>query len=309
MPLQHVGNPILLVSAKTKSECFMTIDGSQFDYSSFTVTIADHIAHIQLSRPEQLNTMNKAFWNELPSLMEQIDSQSLARVIVISSRGKHFSAGMDLSVFSDPNAVPMTGDPARMGENLRRVVMQLQDSLSSLEKARVPVLVAIHGGCIGGALDMVCAADCRYASQDAFFTIKETELGMTADVGTLQRFPKLVSQGMVRELAYTGRKFSASEAEAMGLVNKVFPDHESLLAGVMEIAAKIAANSPLAVVGCKEMLNYSRDHSVQDSLRYMATWQSGMFRQDDMMKSFVAKSEKTKAEFEEVWPISPLFDE
>ncbi|WGL16525.1 crotonase/enoyl-CoA hydratase family protein [Microbulbifer bruguierae] len=287
----------------------MSVDGSQFEYSCFNVSITDHIAHIQLSRPDQMNTMNKAFWNELPSLVEQIDRESLARVIVISSTGKHFSAGMDLSVFSDPKAVPMGGDPGRMGENLRRVVLQLQDSLSSLEKARIPVLVAIHGGCIGGALDMVCAADCRYASQDAFFTIKETELGMTADVGTLQRFPKLVSQGMVRELAYTGRKFRASEAEAMGLVNKVFSDHESLVAGVMDIAAQIAANSPLAVVGCKEMLNYSRDHSVQDSLRYMATWQSGMFRQDDMMKSFVAKSQKEQPTFDEVWPISPLFEE
>lgn len=286
----------------------MAADESQFDYSCFNVSIADHIAHIQLSRPEQMNSMNKAFWKELPRLIGTIDSQSLARVIVISSTGKHFSAGMDLSVFSDPNAIPMAGDPGRMGENLRRVVMQLQESLSSLEKARIPVLAAIHGGCVGGALDMVCAADCRYASQDAFFTIKETELGITADVGTLQRFPKLVSQGMVRELAYTGRKFSASEAEAMGLVNRVFPDQEALLAGVMDIAAQIAANSPLAVVGCKEMLNYSRDHSVQDSLSYMATWQSGMFRQDDMMKSFVAKSQKAQPSYDEVWPISPLFE-
>lgn len=287
----------------------MANDGIQFDYSCFNVSIIDHVAHVQLSRADQMNTMNQAFWKELPNVIGQIDRQSLARVIVISSTGKHFSAGMDLSVFSDPNAVPMAGDPGRMGENLRRVVMQLQDSLSSLERARIPVLVAIHGGCIGGALDMVCAADCRYASEDAFFTIKETELGMTADVGTLQRFPKLVSQGMVRELAYTGRKFSANEAESMGLVNKVFPDQESLVKGVMEIAAHIAANSPLAVVGCKEMLNYSRDHSVEDSLRYMATWQSGMFRQDDMMKSFVAKSEKTQPVFDEVWPVSPLFGE
>ncbi|HEY8569245.1 crotonase/enoyl-CoA hydratase family protein [Microbulbifer sp.] len=287
----------------------MATEGTQFEYSCFDVSIADHVAHVQLSRPDQMNTMNKAFWKELPALIGKIDGESLARVIVISSTGKHFSAGMDLSVFSDPHAVPMTGDPGRMGENLRRVVMQLQDSLSSLEKARVPVLVAIHGGCIGGALDMVCAADCRYASEDAFFTIKETELGMTADVGTLQRFPKLVSQGMVRELAYTGRKFSASEAQTMGLVNKVFADHEALIAGVLEIATQIAANSPLAVVGCKEMLNYSRDHSVEDSLRYMATWQSGMFRQDDMMKSFIAKSQKSQPAFDEVWPVAPLFDE
>lgn len=279
-----------------------------FESSCFDVSIEHHIAHIQLSRPNEMNTMNMAFWKDLPVLIQQIDDQALARVIVISSTGKHFSAGMDLGVFSNPKAVPMTGDPGRMGENLRRVVMQLQASLSSLEQARIPVLVAIHGGCIGGALDLVCAADCRYATEDAFFTIKETELGMTADVGTLQRFPKLVPEGIVRELAYTGRKFTASEAKDMGLVNAVYPTHEALLDGVMTIAASIARNSPLAVVGCKEMINFSRDHTVEDSLKYMANWQSGMFRPNDMMKSFAAKAQKTEAQYENVWPAKPLFE-
>jgi enoyl-CoA hydratase len=274
----------------------------------FEVSIEDHVAHIQMSRPNEMNSMNKAFWKELPVLVNKIDEEALARAIVISSTGKHFSAGMDLGVFMSGDAVPMTGDPGRMGENLRRVVMQLQASMSSLEEIRIPVLVAIHGGCIGGALDLVCAADCRYATEDAYFTIKETELGMTADVGTLQRFPKLVSPGIVRELAYTGRKFTAQEAKDMGLVNAVYPDQESLLAGVLEVAKSIAKNSPLAVTGCKEMINYSRDHSVEDSLKYMATWQSGMFRPNDMMKSFAAKAQKSDAVFDEVWPKKPLFD-
>ena len=173
----------------------------------------------------------------------------------------------------------MSGDPGRMAENLRRVVLQLQDTLSSLEKVRLPVLAAVHGGCIGGALDLVCAADSRYCTSDAYFTIKETELGMTADVGTLQRLPKLMPEGVVRELAYTGRKFGAEEAHhRLGFVNSVYETQEAMLEGVMSIAAQIAANSPLAVTGCKEMINFSRDHSVEDSLRYMATWQSGMFR-------------------------------
>ena len=274
----------------------------------FEVSIEDHVAHIQMSRPNEMNSMNKAFWKELPALVNKIDEEALARAIVISSTGKHFSAGMDLGVFMSGDAVPMTGDPGRMGENLRRVVMQLQASMSSLEEIRIPVLVAIHGGCIGGALDLVCAADCRYATEDAYFTIKETELGMTADVGTLQRFPKLVSAGIVRELAYTGRKFNAQEAKDMGLVNAVYPDQESLIAGVLEVAKSIAKNSPLAVTGCKEMINYSRDHSVEDSLKYMATWQSGMFRPNDMMKSFAAKAQKSDAVFDEVWPKKPLFD-
>lgn len=278
------------------------------ELTCFEVSIEDHVAHIQMSRPNEMNSMNKAFWKELPVLVKQLDEGAMARAIVISSTGKHFSAGMDLGVFMSGDAVPMTGDPGRMGENLRRVVLQLQESLTSLEEIRIPVLVAIHGGCIGGALDLVCAADCRYATEDAFFTIKETELGMTADVGTLQRFPKLVAPGIVRELAYTGRKFTATEAKDMGLVNAVYPDQESLIAGVLDVAKSIAKNSPLAVTGCKEMINYSRDHSVQDSLKYMATWQSGMFRPNDMMKSFAAKAQKSAPEFDEVWPKKALFE-
>lgn len=277
-------------------------------FKSFSVEVSNHIAHVVMNRPESLNSMNVDFWLELPQCVKALDAQGEARVIVISSTGKHFSAGMDLSVFSDPKASPSKGDPGRMAENLRRVVMQLQASLSALEEVRIPVLTAIQGGCIGGALDMVCASDSRYCSQDAYFTIKETELGMTADVGTLQRLPKLLPQGVVRELAYTGRNFSAQEAKDLGFVNQVFESHEALLEGVMAIAKSIAQNSPLAVVGCKEMLNYARDHSVEDSLKYMATWQAGMFRPNDMMKTFAAKAQKTQAEYENVWPVNGLFE-
>lgn len=277
------------------------------NYTSFQVELKDQIAHVQLCRPDSLNSMNADFWRELPQCMQDIDASGEARVIVMSSTGKHFSAGMDLGVFSDPKAVPMTGDPGRMAENLRRVVMQLQASLSSLEQVRIPVLCAIQGGCIGGALDMICASDSRYCTEDAYFVIKETELGMTADVGTLQRLPKLLPQGIVRELAYTGRPFTANEAKQLGFVNEVFSSHEALIEGVMAIAAQIARHSPLAVVGCKEMLNYSRDHSVEDSLRYMATWQAGMFRPNDMMKSFAAKASKQPAEYKDIWPVADLF--
>lgn len=278
------------------------------DYKSFKVTLSDQIAHVQFSRPEAMNTMNKAFWVELPLCMRDIESQTDARVIVISSTGKHFSAGMDLGVFSDPSGMPQSKDPSRMAEGLRRLVLQLQATLSSLEEIRLPVLTAIQGGCIGGALDLVCAADSRYCTADAYFTIKETELGMTADVGTLQRLPKLIPAGIVKELAFTGRKFTAIEALQFGLVNRVFDDQASLLAGVMDIAAQIATNSPLAVTGCKEMLNYSRDHSVADSLKYMATWQAGMFRPNDMMKTFQAKAMKNQAQYDDLLPIKGLFE-
>lgn len=276
-------------------------------FNSFTLSIENHIGHIQCQRPEQLNTMNTDFWLELPQAARALEADPSVRVIVLSSTGKHFSAGMDLSVFQNPSTLPMKGDPGRIGENIRRLVLQLQDTLSALEQVRVPVLSAIQGGCIGGALDMICCTDARYCTADAFFTVKETELGMTADMGTLQRLPKLIPEGMVRELAYTGRKFTAQEALQWGLVNRVFDDHSQLIEGVMAIATTIAGHSPLAVTGCKEMLNYSRDHSVEDSLKYMANWQSGMFRPEDMMKSFAAKAQKTKAEYDDLLPVKDLF--
>ena len=277
------------------------------EFKSFNVSVSNHIGHIQFSRPEQLNSMNVDFWLELPQAAQALERVEGVRVIVISSTGKHFCAGMDLAVFQNPKSIQMTGDPGRVGENVRRVVLQLQDTLTALEQVRLPVLSAVQGGCIGGALDLVCCADSRYCTEDAYFTIKETEIGMTADLGTLQRLPKLMPEGVVRELAYTGRKFGAEEALRLGFVNQIFKDQEALLEGVMGIAQQIALNSPLAVAGCKEMLNFSRDHSVQDSLKYMAAWQSGMFRPQDMMKAFAAKAQKTAPEFDELLPVKDLF--
>lgn len=276
-------------------------------YKSLDISIENHIAHVKLNRPDALNSMNVDFWKEFPIAIREIDASAEARVIVLSSTGKHFSAGMDLSVFTTSNSIPMQGDPSRMAENLRRAVLELQDAFNCLEDVRIPVLTAIQGGCIGGAVDMVSACDSRYCTDDTFFTIKETQLGMTADLGTLQRLPHLISQGLVRELAYTGRKMDAAEAKEAGLVNKVFATQEDMLAAVMDIAKMIAEQSPVAVAGCKEMINYSRDHSVADSLKYMATWQSGMFRPQDMMKCFAAKAQKTTPEFDPIMPIKKLF--
>ncbi|NCP64400.1 MAG: crotonase/enoyl-CoA hydratase family protein [Paraglaciecola sp.] len=268
------------------------------------VSIDQHIAHIQLCRPTALNSMIPAFWRELPQVVRQIDAQASARVIVISSQGKHFSAGMDLSVFVQMGQ-NFSGEPARRAERMRRMVLELQDSFNALEEVRTPVLAAVQGGVIGGAVDMICAADSRYCTQDAFFSIKETELGMTADVGTLQRLPHLIPQGLVRELAYTGRKLSSDEALKCGLVNSVFADQATMLANVMKIAADIAKNSPMAVTGCKAMLNYSRDHSVYDSLNYMATWQAGMFQMPDVQEAMAAAQQKREASYAPLHPIAP----
>ena len=267
----------------------------------FDVTIEGKVGHIQLSRPEALNTMIPAFWSDLPALVGELSDRGDVRAIVISSTGKHFSAGMDLSVFTS-SGLSMDGEPGRRNATFMLLVKRLQQSFTALEQARVPVLAAIQGGCIGGAVDMVCAADMRYATADAYFVVQETNIGMTADVGTLQRLPKLIPDGIARELVYTGRRMPAARAAQVGLVNEVFDDHESMVAGVLAIAAEIAAHSPLTLWGAKEALVYARDHGVHDSLHQIATWQSGAFQPADMMEAFGAKAEKRQATFEDLPP-------
>lgn len=277
-------------------------------YKALKVEIADKIAHIQLNRPDAYNSMNLDFWKELPAVVQEISDAASARVIVLSSTGKHFCAGMDLSVFTDGSAIKNDVEPGRRHLDLRNSVLQLQDVFNRFENARMPVLAAVQGGCIGGAVDMVSACDSRYCTEESFFSIEETKLGMTADLGTMQRLPHLIPQGLMRELAYTGRRMYAAEAKEFGLVNKVYSDQNAMLEGVMEIAGQIAARSPLAVTGAKEMINYSRDHNMADSLNAMSLWQSGMYQpQVDMMETFAAKMEKREPKFEDLCPIEPMF--
>ena len=278
-------------------------------FNTVELTVDNHIAHLQLNRPESYNSLNRSFWNEFPQAIASVCECDDVRVLVISSTGKHFSAGMGLEIFTQPDPRLFSGEASRRGEFVRRLVLDLQEIFSQLEKLRMPVLVATQGGCIGGALDLVCACDSRYCTQDAFFTVKETALGMTADLGTLQRLPTLISPGLARELAYTARKMEADEALSSGLVNQMFADAESMIKGVMEIARIIATHSPLAVTGSKIMMNYACDHSVNDSLEYMATWQSGMFQPADMMEGFAAKSQQRVTAFEPLRPIEKPFPE
>ena len=273
-------------------------------YTCFDVSLQDKIAHIVLKRPEAYNTMIPEFWSELPEIVRTLDDTGEARAIVISSTGKHFTAGMDLSVFtSDRTAGGRDAEMGRRRANFRRDVLRLQETFSCLDRARMPVLAAVQGGCIGGGVDMISACDMRYCSEDAFFCIQEINIGMTADVGTFPRLPQLIPQGIVRELAYTGRRLAAHEALEVGLVNRVFPSHEALVAGVLAVAREIAERSPLAVWGSKEMLNYARDHSIADGLDYIATWQTGMFQPTDMLESFAAKSESRKPSYPDLLPV------
>lgn len=270
----------------------------------FKLTIENHIAHIVLNRPKAFNAMPRAFWNELPVLVNEINDNAKARVIVISSTGKHFTAGMDISVFTDGDGVSAGGgDPYVRAEAFRHFVKTLQDSFSCLDEARMPVLAAIQGGCIGAGVDMTSACDIRYCTENAFFQIAEINIGMTADVGTFPRLCKLIPEGWVRELAYTGQRLPAEKAKAIGLVNEIFPSHDAMLAHVLKIAADIAEKSPVAVAGSKRMINYARDHSIADGLDYIATWQAGMFAPPHMMEAFAAKAQKRPPDFPDLAPL------
>lgn len=271
----------------------------------FDVSIENNVAHLMLKRPDDFNTMTRAFWNELPAIVTDIDDNAKARVIVISSTGKHFCAGMDLAVFTDGEGVTAgkSGDPYVRNEAFRRHVHHLQHTFSCLDEARIPVLAAIQGGCIGGAVDFVSACDIRYASADAFFCIQEINIAMTADVGTFPRLCKLIPEGWVRELAYTGRRLTAQRAKEIGLVNEVFPSHEALVDHVMETAREIASKNPIAVTGSKVMINYARDHTIRDGLDYIATWQTGMFAPPHMMEAFQAKAQKRDPVYPDLAPL------
>jgi enoyl-CoA hydratase len=253
--------------------------------------------------------MVASFWRDLPLIVDELSASGSVRAMVLSAEGKHFCSGMDLSVFADndtvgPGGPAQSGHRSRRNERFRSTALKLQDSFSCLERARMPVLCAIQGACIGGGIDMVSAADMRYATESAFFSIQEINIGMTADVGTLQRMPKLVGEGLVRELAYTGHRWSAAEAHAAGFVNAVYADHEAMLAAVTQTAAEIASKSPMAIWGTKQTMHYTRDHSVADGLEFIANWNAAMFDTDDMGEAFTAQMEQREADFPDLWPLS-----
>ena len=268
-------------------------------YQTLSVTLENHVATVRLNRPDKANAMNATMWQEIRQAFQWVDETPEARVAILQGEGRLFTAGIDLQMMMSmaPNAQDACDGRAR--ESLRRTILDLQDTLTSLERCRKPVLAAVHGACIGGGMDLITCADMRYCSADAYFCIKEIDIGMTADVGTLQRLPRLIGEGMARELAYTGRHLQAVEAREIHLVNRVFDTREALYAGVREIAASIAAKSPLSIRGTKEMINYARDHTVADGLNYIATWNAAMMMSQDLQEAMTANAAKRPALFKD----------
>ena len=274
--------------------------------SCFSLTTTEYIAHLVLNRPQAMNTMNPTFWRELDQILTSINQQGLARVLLISSTGKHFSAGMALETFGSDIAMDDQSPEGRAA--MFDLLGHMQATFSKLETLRMPVIAAIQGGCIGGAVDMVSACCLRYASTDAFFCIQEINIGMVADVGTLQRLPKLIPLAVVKDLAYTGRRLSAARALACGLVNEVFESPEAMLAGALQCAREIAGKPPVAIWGTKQAIHYARDHSVDDALKQMGWLQGAIWSNQHVREAVTAMKEKRAGDFPALAPLKKFDD-
>lgn len=266
--------------------------------TSFLVEIKDHIATVSFNRPEKANALHEAAWEEMPRIFQELHDNEEVRVIILAGEGRNFCAGIDLSLLMGLQRFNEIGCEGRKREKLRGFIFKLQAAITAIEECRKPVLAAVHGACIGGGVDIVSACDMRYCTEDAYFSIKEIDLGLVADIGTLQRLPKILQPGIVAEMAYTGRKVDGGEAAQIGLCNRVYQNQEELLAGVNELAAMIAAKSPLCIRGTKEMLLYTRDHTVAESLNYMTAWNASMLLSNDLLEAFAATMEKRSPKFE-----------
>ena len=264
-------------------------------FTCFSLTTENHIAHLVLNQPEAMNTMHPTFWGELDAVLTQIHKEGAARALVISSTGKHFSAGMALETFG--GAITMDDHSPEGRAAIFDLLTDMQATFTKLETLRIPVIAAIQGGCIGGAVDMVTACCIRYATADAFFCIQEINIGMVADVGTLQRLPKLIPLAIVKELAYTGRRWPAAQALQYGLVNAVFDTPAAMLEAALTCATEIASKPPVAIWGTKQAIHYARDHSVDESLKQMGWLQGTIWSNRHVMESVMAMKAKRKGEF------------
>lgn len=268
------------------------------NFETLALTETNGVAHIELNRPDKANAMNGVMWKELRLAFHWL-STSRARVGVLSARGKHFTAGIDLDLLAAMQSEFASLPEGRRQERLREVIVELQEAISAAESCTKPIIAAIHGACMGGGIDLITACDMRYATRDARFSVKEIDLAIVADLGTLQRLPRLVGEGLARELAFTGREFDGVEAHGMKLVNQVFEDREHLMTTVLKIAAEIASKSPLTIRGIKDTLNYSRDHSVAEGLSYVAAKNAAILMSADLAEAMSAAKHKRKVRYED----------
>lgn len=269
------------------------------EYKTFLVHIDAHVAHVSFNRPDKANAMNGKAWEEMEAIFKQLDQDASVRSIVLSGEGRHFCAGIDLSLLMEVNQSNNGNCEGRKRERLYQIVQELQAPILAIDNCRKPVLAAVHGACIGAGIDIITACDMRYGAAGASYSVKEIDMGMVADLGTLQRLPRIISPGMARELAYTGRKFSNQEAFDMGLINRQYADRDAMLEEVMGIAREIATKSPLSIRGTKQVMNYARDHSLQDGLNQIALWNAAMLMSDDIMKAMQAAMTKSQPTFQD----------
>lgn len=292
---------------------------SKYNFETLSVTQPSaNVLQVNLNRPQKLNAMNKTFWLEMSRCFDAIAEDEECRAVVVAGEGRVFTAGLDLGdmeLMQDLSGGTAAGedddldddddddnstrpDIARKAFHIHRMVLKFQDSMTSIERCPKPVIAAVHGACVGAGVDLITACDIRYSTRDAFFQVKEVEVGLAADVGTLQRLPRVVANdSLVRELCFTARKMDAEEAYRCGLVSRLGADREEVVGAALAMATLIAEKSPVAVQGTKHNLNYARDHSVEEGLRYMAAWNAAMLQSEDVMKSAIAAMTKEKPKF------------
>lgn len=264
-------------------------------YQHVEIEIADHVGWLWLNRPDKLNAMSRDMWEDLPAAVSELDSDESVRVIVVAGRGRAFTVGIDLAMLG---ALDSGGrSEAERRSQLYDEIRTLQHTFSSLAESPKPVIAAIHGYCLGAGMDLITACDIRLASADAVFSVRETKMGLVADVGTTQRLPKIISPGHVAELIFTGRDIDATEAERIGLVNRVHADHDNLIFAVEATAAEIAANSPLVVQGAKRVLALQEDMSTTAALDHMALWNASFLWSNDLSEAMTSFMEKRDPDF------------
>lgn len=287
--LKEVSFPRSIVSVKALSNRLETISLDLSDTGVLRVT---------LDRLKKGNSMNMTMWHELALVFDSVNQDASVRVVILTGGASVFSTGMDLNVFQEMNSLAQKETcPGRMRESLVHVVKYFQNTISGPERCVVPVLASISGHCIGGAVDLITACDMRYCTNDATFCIKETDLAMVADVGTLQRLPKIIGDSQSRELTYTAREFRGEEALRLGLVLNSFESYQDLDEHVSKVAESIASKSPLTIRGAKKTLLFTRDHTVEQGLHQVAVHNAAHLMSSDLMEAMRATMTKDSAKF------------